>query len=53
MGRVPKRLKTEDEPMAEAIKVKVKVRSDDDDNKEEEDEESLGGGNDDSQRQSD
>jgi hypothetical protein len=37
-GRVPKRLKTGDEPNAEAIKVKVKVESDN--NKEEEEEES-------------
>jgi hypothetical protein len=30
MGRVPKRLKTGDEPNAEAVKVKVKVESDND-----------------------
>jgi hypothetical protein len=47
MGRVPKRLKTEDKPAAEAVKVKVKVKvkSDDNNDKEEEEEESLDDGN--------
>jgi hypothetical protein len=39
MERVPKRLKTGDEPAVEAVKVKVKVESDNDDEEEEEEEE--------------
>jgi hypothetical protein len=38
MGRVPKRLKAGDKPNTEAIKVKVKVKSDDNNDKEEEEE---------------
>jgi hypothetical protein len=44
MGRVPKRLKTEDEPVVEAVKVKVESDGDNDDKEEEE--ESLDDDND-------
>jgi hypothetical protein len=50
MGRVPKRLKTGDKPIAEAVKVKVKVKSDNN-NEEEEEEESSG--NDDNEEEED
>jgi hypothetical protein len=50
MGRVPKRLKTEDKPVVEAVKVKVESDGNNDEKEEEEEEESSNNDKDEEQK---